>query len=91
VLLRSAAATDTPGVVWLLSATSHNSKSKLLYDWRFTANQLVLMPSPSRFRTRDSFLQLNPCGHSNIFSDERMKLSLMNRLRFAFVKCTYRT
>jgi hypothetical protein len=40
------------------------SKSELLYDWRFTANQFVLAPSPLRFTTRDLFLQLNPSGHS---------------------------
>jgi hypothetical protein len=28
------------------------SKSKLLYDWRFTANQFILAPSPLRITTR---------------------------------------
>jgi hypothetical protein len=37
-------------------------ESELLYDWRFTANQLVLAPSPLRLTIR--FFQLNPCGHS---------------------------
>jgi hypothetical protein len=40
-----------------------NSKSKLLYDWRFTATQFVLAPSPLRLASR-FFFQLNPCGHS---------------------------
>jgi hypothetical protein len=38
-------------------------KSKLLYDWRFTANQFVLAPGPFRPTTRDSFFQLNSCGN----------------------------
>jgi hypothetical protein len=40
------------------------SKSELLYDLRFTANQFVLAPSPLMLTTREFFLQLNPCGHS---------------------------
>jgi hypothetical protein len=31
------------------------SKSKLLYDWRFTANQFVLTSSPLKPTTRDFF------------------------------------
>jgi hypothetical protein len=31
------------------------AKSKLLYDWRFTANQFVLAPGPLRPTTRDVF------------------------------------
>jgi hypothetical protein len=31
------------------------SKSGLLYDWRFTANQFILAPSPFRLTTRDFF------------------------------------
>jgi hypothetical protein len=47
----------------------HNSlghalfSSELLYDWRFTANQFVLAPSPLRLTTR-IFFQLNTCGYS---------------------------
>jgi hypothetical protein len=38
---------------------------ELLYDWRITANQFFLAPSPLRLTTRDSFvLQLNPWAHS---------------------------
>jgi hypothetical protein len=40
------------------------SKSKLLYDWRFVANQFVLASSPLRPTTRDSFFELNPSGNS---------------------------
>jgi hypothetical protein len=37
--------------------TTHikKSKSKLLYDWRFTANQFVLASSPLRPTARDFF------------------------------------
>jgi hypothetical protein len=38
------------------------SKSKLLYVWRFTANQFVLVPSPLRFTTRDLFFSTGD-GH----------------------------
>jgi hypothetical protein len=39
------------------------SKSKLLYDWRFTVNQFVLASGPLRLTTR-FFFQLNSCGNS---------------------------
>jgi hypothetical protein len=39
-------------------------KVKLVYDWRPTANQLVLASSPSWLTTRDLFLQMNPCDYS---------------------------
>jgi hypothetical protein len=38
------------------------SESELLYDWRFTANQFVLAPSPLRLTAR-FFSQLNTCSH----------------------------
>jgi hypothetical protein len=38
-------------------------ESGLLYDWRFTANQLVLAPSPLRLTARICFSQLITCGH----------------------------
>jgi hypothetical protein len=38
-------------------------ESELLYDWRFTANQFVLAPSPLRLKARFLF-QLNTCGNS---------------------------
>jgi hypothetical protein len=43
---------------------SSKSKSKLFYDWRFTANQFVLASSPLRPTTRLFFFQLNSCGNS---------------------------
>jgi hypothetical protein len=38
-------------------------ESELLYDWRFTANQFVLAPSPLRLKT-SIFFQLYICDHS---------------------------
>jgi hypothetical protein len=38
-------------------------RSELLYDWRFTANQFVLAPSPLRPTVRN-IIQLNTCRHS---------------------------
>jgi hypothetical protein len=52
---------------------SLESKSKLLYDWRFTANQSVLASSPLRPVTRDSFPQLNPCGNSPHVTSSQMR------------------
>jgi hypothetical protein len=40
------------------------SESELLYDWRFTANQFVLIPSPLRLTTSNFIFQLNTCGYS---------------------------
>jgi hypothetical protein len=40
------------------------SESKLLYDWRFTANQFVLATSPLRHTTNNFIFQLNTCGYS---------------------------
>jgi hypothetical protein len=39
------------------------SESELLYDWRSTANQFVLAPSPLRLTVRFFFSQLNTCSH----------------------------
>jgi hypothetical protein len=43
---------------------AHSYESELLYDWRFTANQLVLATSPLRLTTSILFIQLNACYHS---------------------------
>jgi hypothetical protein len=40
-----------------------SAESELLYDWRFTANQFILVPSPLRPTAR-IFPQLNNWGHS---------------------------
>jgi hypothetical protein len=50
---------QTPVQNWL----NWTSKSKLLYDWRFTANQFVLASGPLRPTTRD-FFQLKSCDNS---------------------------
>jgi hypothetical protein len=49
------------------------SKSKLLYDWLFTANQNVLSSSPLRPTTRNFFPQLNPCGISPYVTSSLMR------------------
>jgi hypothetical protein len=41
-----------------------NPESELLYDWRFTANQFILAPSPLRATISIFFFQLNACGYS---------------------------
>jgi hypothetical protein len=38
--------------------------SEFFSDWRFTANQFVLAPSPLRLTARICFSHLNTCGHS---------------------------
>jgi hypothetical protein len=43
--------------------TKSESESELLYDGRFTANQLVLATSPLRLTT-SNFFRLNTCFHS---------------------------
>jgi hypothetical protein len=52
-----------------------------------------MAPSPSRIMTGEFFPQLKACGHRLYVtsSGTRMGFSLVNRLRFAFVKCSYRT
>jgi hypothetical protein len=47
---------------WLPLSISE-TQSELLYDWLFTANQFVLVPSPLR-PTTNIFFQLNTCGYS---------------------------
>jgi hypothetical protein len=37
---------------------------ELLYDWRFTANLLVLVTSPLRLTTSNFIFQLNACGYN---------------------------
>jgi hypothetical protein len=40
------------------------SKSELLYDWRFAADQFVLALIPLRL-TAINFFQLKPCDHGH--------------------------
>jgi hypothetical protein len=42
----------------------HPPLYQLLYDWRFTANQFVLVTSPLRFTTSNFIFQLDICGYS---------------------------
>jgi hypothetical protein len=48
---------------WFNQCFMSKSKSKLLYDWRFTINQFILASSSLRLTARN-FFQLNPCSHS---------------------------
>jgi hypothetical protein len=46
--------------------TAHipKSKSKLLYDWQLTVNQILFAAIPLRFTIRILFFRLNHCDHS---------------------------
>jgi hypothetical protein len=55
---------NTPLELFWLPAEPSKSQSNLLYDWRFTANQIVLASGPLRPKTRDFFFQLNSCDNS---------------------------
>jgi hypothetical protein len=46
------------------SESESESESELLYDWRFTVNQFVLVTSPLRLTTSNFIFQLNTCGYS---------------------------
>jgi hypothetical protein len=46
---------------WVLGTHSREER-ELLYDWRFTANQFFLAPSPLRL-TAGLFSQMNTCVH----------------------------
>jgi hypothetical protein len=65
-----------------LSGGNSNSKSKLLYDWRFSANQFILESSHNTY-----FFELNSCGNSpyvTIFSDGRW-VCLSSSVHFALI------
>jgi hypothetical protein len=51
-------ATDTHAIIEELSEAVSESESELLYDWRFTANQFVLAPSPLRLTARIFFISI---------------------------------
>jgi hypothetical protein len=66
------------------------SESELLYDWRFTANQFVLVTSPLRLTPRIFFPQLNTCGHSpyiisSLTRGRVCRLELLLALASAFI------
>jgi hypothetical protein len=50
---------------WSYNSILHTSESELelLYDWRFTANQFVLAPSPLRPTTNNFIFKMNTCGY----------------------------
>jgi hypothetical protein len=47
--------------------------SELISDWRFTANQFVLMISPLSLSTSNLFFQLNTCGCSPYVTSSLMR------------------
>jgi hypothetical protein len=55
-----------------VSQSESESESEVLYDWRFTANQFVLMTSPLRLKTNNLF-QLNTCFHSSYVTSSLMR------------------
>jgi hypothetical protein len=62
------------------------SESELLYDWRFTASQFVLAPSPLKLTTRVLFFS-NWTLAVIVLSDEKMGLSRnVNALHFEAVQ-----
>jgi hypothetical protein len=65
----------------LRTESESESESELLYDWRFTANQFVLAPSPLTLTTR-VFLTEPLWSESlcNNLSDESMGLCLIDML-----------
>jgi hypothetical protein len=48
------------GLWWRYSNPTPESESELFYDWRYTANQFVLAPSPLRLTARICFLNWRP-------------------------------
>jgi hypothetical protein len=67
----------------------NKSKSELLYDWRFTANQ-SWRQTPRDLRWEFLF-HLKPCGHSPYVTSLTRKWICLVWIGFTFVKCTYRT
>jgi hypothetical protein len=74
------------------------SKSELLYDLRFTANQFVLAPIPLRLTTRDFFYQLNRCCNSPYVTSSLTRrwgslmimLGLSSSARIAHIACYWK-
>jgi hypothetical protein len=54
-------------------AVKSESNPELLHDWRFTAIQFILAPSPLRLTSRDFFHQLNPCSHIPYVTPSRQR------------------
>jgi hypothetical protein len=58
----------------MISSLLHPHKdfgqSEILYDWRFTANLFVFVPSPLMSLPPFFFWQLNLCGHSPLLRED---------------------
>jgi hypothetical protein len=57
------------------------SKSKLLYNWRFTANHFVLVAQSLEVHDQRFFLQLNPYGHSPYITSRFIYTTFKNSVR----------
>jgi hypothetical protein len=56
----SATKTNRLKLFEIVGVYSESQSQKLLYDWRFAANQLVLTSSPLRLTTMDLFFSTEP-------------------------------
>jgi hypothetical protein len=50
--------------------TGSESGSELLYDWRFTANQFILVANPLRLTTSSFICQLNTCCYNPLWRED---------------------
>jgi hypothetical protein len=67
------------------------SKSKLLYDWRFTANQFVFASSPLRVMTREYFFNLTLAVIVRMYHPFWQEDGFVSyAYAWPFVRCTYR-
>jgi hypothetical protein len=89
----------TPKALGCNPKSKSKSKSKLLYHWRFTADQFVLASSHLRLMTRIPPPQTEPLRYYSwrkILSDEKMGLSVINMLglsssvHFAHIACYWK-
>jgi hypothetical protein len=82
------------GLEWKYSnPPKSKSKSKLLYDCRFTANRFVMASNPLRPKTRD-FFRLNPLGNGPYVTSSLtirwvclLWVCLWSSLHFAYITC----
>jgi hypothetical protein len=74
---------------WCTLFPNNQWDSELLYDWRFTADQFVLVPKPLETHEQKFFFATEPLMSQSlrhIPSDERIFFSFMNRLGLCQVK-----
>jgi hypothetical protein len=64
---------STTGAYPELDESSHITIQELHYDWRFTANQFVLVTSPLRLMPSNFIFQLNACGYSPYATSSLMR------------------